>query len=80
MATITAAHVWYVSQIHPESLGDAELQALFNARVLKDSDRAYWALAAQILNSVALSTGTEAPINPDLSSQEFPSGRGRRRR
>jgi hypothetical protein len=52
MTGITAAHVWYVSQYHPELLPDDELQGLFDARVREDCDREYWEKAAVVLNGV----------------------------
>jgi hypothetical protein len=50
---LTAAQVWYVARVQPESITPEEAQQIYDYNVGEEADRAYWEAAARVLKTLS---------------------------
>ncbi|HET7641728.1 MAG TPA: hypothetical protein VFK47_23655 [Ktedonobacteraceae bacterium] len=52
MTKLTAAQVWYITRVYPETVTEAEVIEDYDKEVTTEADRSYWEATANILNKL----------------------------
>jgi hypothetical protein len=52
MPTLTAAQIWYITQLYPERVSEQQAQEAFSKAGLDHDDTSYWIAAANVLNAL----------------------------
>ena len=51
---LTAAQVYYVVKVYPETISDAEAREVYEQEVTAEEDRSYWEATARVLSQLCL--------------------------
>ncbi len=74
MKNITAAQLYYVTNIYPEDVTHEEAIGVYNERITEESDKSHWEAAAKAITKLVINDSEESH-NFSLTKYTLPEGR-----